>query len=94
MGRSLPAEPALALQLGISRPSLREGIKALESVGVLQSRHGEGVFVADFSFDSIVDNLPYSMLADRVQLGQLLEVREALEVGIHHKLLAASAPTQ
>ena len=42
VGQSLPPEPAMALQLGISRPSLREGIKALESVGVLQSRHGEG----------------------------------------------------
>jgi len=86
VGQSLPPEPAMALQLGISRPSLREGIKALESVGVLQSRHGEGVYVASFSFDSIVDNLPYSMLADRVQLGQLLEVREALEVGMLGKL--------
>lgn len=87
VGQSLPPEPALAQQLGISRPSLREGIKALESVGVLQSRHGEGVYVANFSFDSIVDNLPYSMLADRVQLGQLLEVREALEVGMLDKLI-------
>lgn len=87
VGQALPPEPAMAQQLGISRPSLREGIKALESVGVLQSRHGEGVYVANFSFDSIVDNLPYSMLADRVQLGQLLEVREALEVGMLDKLM-------
>lgn len=87
VGQSLPPEPVMAQQLGISRPSLREGIKALESVGVLQSRHGEGVFVASFSFDSIVDNLPYSMLADQVQLDQLLEVREALEIGMLDKLI-------
>lgn len=81
-GQALPSEAALAQQLGISRPSLREAMKALESVGVLESRHGEGVFVAGFSFDAIVDNLPYSLVADDVQLFHLLEVRTALEVGM------------
>ena len=86
-GDALPAEAAFAQQLGISRPSLREGVKALESVGVLESRHGEGVFVADFSFDPIVDNLPYSLLADDAQLLHLLEVRTALEVGMIPKIV-------
>jgi DNA-binding FadR family transcriptional regulator len=81
-GEALPPEAALAQQIGISRPSLREGMKALESVGVLQARHGEGVFVSGFSFDAIVENLPYSMLADDLQLLHLLEVRTALEVGM------------
>ncbi|HPW06989.1 MAG TPA: FadR/GntR family transcriptional regulator [Burkholderiaceae bacterium] len=86
-GDALPAEAAFAQQLGISRPSLREGVKALESVGVLESRHGEGVYVADFSFDPIVDNLPYSLLADDAQLLHLLEVRTALEVGMIPKIV-------
>lgn len=86
-GDALPAEAAFAHQLGISRPSLREGVKALQSVGVLESRHGEGVFVADFSFDPIVDNLPYSLLADDTQLLHLLEVRTALEVGMIPKIV-------
>jgi DNA-binding FadR family transcriptional regulator len=88
VGDPLPPEAALAQQLGISRPSLREGVKALESVGVLEARHGEGVFVTNFSFDSIVENLPYSMLADNAQLTQLLEVRTALEVGMIPKIVA------
>jgi DNA-binding FadR family transcriptional regulator len=87
-GDALPAEAAFAQQLGISRPSLREGVKALESVGVLESRHGEGVFVSDFSFGPIVDNLPYSLLADDAQLLHLLEVRTALEVGMIPKIVA------
>lgn len=86
-GDALPAEAAFAQQLGISRPSLREGVKALQSVGILESRHGEGVFVADFSFDPIVDNLPYSLLADDAQLLHLLEVRTALEVGMIPKIV-------
>lgn len=91
-GEALPPEAALAQQLGISRPSLREGMKALESVGVLQARHGEGVFVAGFSFDAIVDNLPYSMLADDLQLLHLLEVRTALEVGMVPRIVGLIPP--
>lgn len=52
MGDPLPPEAVLAKELGISRPSLREGMKALESLGIVESRHGEGVFVAPFSFDT------------------------------------------
>jgi DNA-binding FadR family transcriptional regulator len=63
-------------------------MKALESLGVLESRHGEGVFVAGFTFDAIVENLPYSMLADDLQLLHLLEVRTALEVGMIPRIVS------
>ena len=49
-GAALPPEGELAQQLGVSRNSVREGIKALESVGVLEVRRGSGVFVMAFSF--------------------------------------------
>lgn len=82
LGDALPPEAALAKQLGISRPSLREGVKALESLGIVEARHGEGVFVSAFSFDTIIENLPYSIVADGKKLVDLLQVRAALEVGI------------
>ncbi|SUW30856.1 GntR family transcriptional regulator [Brucella abortus] len=44
-GAPLPPEGELAARLGVSRNSVREAIKALESVGVLESRRGIGVFV-------------------------------------------------
>lgn len=87
-GESLPSETVLAQKLGISRPSLREGVKALESVGVLEARHGDGVYVSGFSFDAIVENLPYSMQADNAQLLQLLEVRAALEIGMIPRIVS------
>lgn len=80
-GDPLPPEATLAKELGISRPSLREGVKALESVGIVESRHGEGVFVNAFSFDAIIENLPYSMVADGKSLRDLLQVRYAIELG-------------
>jgi DNA-binding FadR family transcriptional regulator len=80
-GDGLPPEGVLAEDLGISRPSLREAVKALESLGILESRHGEGIYVKEFTFDSILENLPYSMVANAAQVTDLLYVRTYLELG-------------
>jgi len=45
-GQRLPSERALAAQLGLSRPTLREAVCALVIMGLLESRHGAGTFVA------------------------------------------------
>lgn len=80
-GDPLPPETALARQLGISRNSVREAVKALESLGILETRHGSGLFVRDFSFEPLLENLPYGLLSDLQQLADLQEVRRLLEVG-------------
>lgn len=80
-GDGLPPEGVLAEDLGISRPSLREAVKSLESLGILEARHGEGIYVKAFSFDSILENLPYSMVADDAQVTDLLYARTYLELG-------------
>jgi DNA-binding FadR family transcriptional regulator len=87
-GDALPAEGQLAQELGISRPSLREAMKSLESLGVVESRHGEGIYVRAFSFDSIIDNLPYAFIADGHSLRDLLQVRAAIEMGAVPAILA------
>lgn len=46
-GERLPSEPALAAQLSVSRPSLREALSVLETLGVLEIKRGSGVFVKD-----------------------------------------------
>ena len=46
-GDRLPAERELAKKVGVSRPILREAIKALEDKGLILSRQGEGTFVAN-----------------------------------------------
>jgi GntR family transcriptional regulator len=45
-GDRLPSEPELARSLGVSRPSLREGIALLEEDGVVRRLHGSGTYVA------------------------------------------------
>ncbi|WP_025660065.1 FadR/GntR family transcriptional regulator [Rhizobium sp. IBUN] len=86
-GTLLPAESELATQLGVSRNSLREGIKALESLGVLESRRGVGIFVKAFSFEPLLDNLAYGLGGALRQIEEVIEIRRTLEVGLIGKTL-------
>jgi GntR family transcriptional repressor for pyruvate dehydrogenase complex len=77
-GSRLPPERALAAQLGVGRPSLREAIKALNVLEVLESRRGAGTFVR--SRQPIVSRPDFSD-RDSTELGvlDLLEVRKIIE---------------
>lgn len=52
-GERLPAERRLAAELGVGRPTLREALRALQLLGILDVRHGDGVFVA--GLDTILE---------------------------------------
>ena len=81
-GDSLPPESVLATELGMSRLSLREATKSLESLGVVEARQGEGIFVKPFTFDSILDNLPYGLFVYGKSMQDLFEVRSGMEQGL------------
>src|SRR5688572_30546071 len=46
-GDRLPAERDLAARVGVSRPTVRAGLRALAAIGVVQSRHGSGTYIPD-----------------------------------------------
>lgn len=83
-GDPLKPEAELARQFGVSRNSIREAVKALESTGILETRRGSGVYVRAFSFDPLLDNLAYGLLHDQDEraLGELLELRKVLETAL------------
>lgn len=92
-GAALPPESFLAKQLGVSRNSVREAIKALESLGILETRRGVGVFVRAFSFAPLIDNLAYG-LGDRLRdVDELREIRRVLEVGLIDRIIAEITDT-
>lgn len=61
-GDRLPAEKELALELGVSRGSLREGVRALVVLGILEARHGDGTYVTDLDPATLLS--PVAFLAD------------------------------
>jgi len=91
-GDALPPESVLARELGVGRNSVREAIKALESVGVLETRRGIGVFVRDFSFDPLLEHLPYGLGRELRDVEDVLEIRRTLELGLIEKAVAAIGP--
>ncbi len=78
-GSKLPPERALAVELGVSRPAVREAIKVLGGLGVLESRHGSGTFVK--LAEPVAELSPISMGEAGIEprVLDLLEVRKLLE---------------
>jgi GntR family transcriptional repressor for pyruvate dehydrogenase complex len=77
-GDRLPGERELCELLGVSRASVREALRALETRGVIQVRHGKGVFVA--APDEGEQALHRFARLREVGLEELFAMREVLEV--------------
>lgn len=83
-GDRLPPERDLAKQLGISRPTLRSGIRTLSAVGVLKSKQGAGTFVVEASVSPALDSNPLRLLASLhgFSSAEMFEARLLLEMAI------------
>src|SRR5258705_11786025 len=83
-GDRLPPERDLAKLLGVSRPTLRAGIRSLATVGILQSRQGAGTFVAERDESPTLDGSPLRMLSalHGFTSDEMFEARLALEMSI------------
>lgn len=82
-GDRLPSHAELCAGLGVGRTSLREGLRLLQTAGVVETRPGLGIFVTSFSLGPHVLEVSHYLLDDpsrSPELIELLEVREALEV--------------
>jgi DNA-binding FadR family transcriptional regulator len=76
----------------VSRPVVREAMRALESLGVIYSRRGEGRYVSRFSLAPVLQSLNYSLLFDTEDVRQMIEVRERLEASFVDQAIACMDP--
>ena len=90
-GDRLPPERELAEKFVVSRTSVREALRALESLGLIEIRPGEGTFVRQVSLDALVGPLALVMTSQREAIGELFEARRVLEPAI--AVLAAGRAT-
>lgn len=79
-GDRLPSEMALATRLGVSRNVVREAIKGLEALGLVEVRVGLGVFVKAADLDDFLTNFAYGLLFDGQSVLELYEIRQRLEL--------------
>ena len=78
-GDRLPSERTLAIDMGVSRPSLREAMQKLVSKGLLTTRHGGGTFVTDRLEAHFVDPWSDMLKGNPLLHRDLLEFRQMLE---------------
>jgi GntR family transcriptional regulator, transcriptional repressor for pyruvate dehydrogenase complex len=79
-GDRLPPEKELSEALGLSRSSLREAVKALEIIRVLDVRRGDGTYVTSLTPDTLLDAMSFMVdIHQDSSLLELFEVRRILE---------------
>ncbi len=78
--------------LHVSRDSLRDGIRALELVGLVEPRQGEGNVVHEPSADSLINPLTTLLLHQRELVGDLLEFRRMIEPTLARRAAKNASP--
>jgi DNA-binding FadR family transcriptional regulator len=81
-GDKLPPERELAAMMQVSRPSLREALRALSLMNVLEVRQGAGTFVTSLETELLVEHLDFVLSLDESSLIELFEARKIVEIGI------------
>jgi DNA-binding FadR family transcriptional regulator len=97
-GDPIPTETTLARDLGISRNSLREALKALAMAGVVETRHGLGTYVGQASLAPLIDGMAFNLIQnisrDTRTLREMLQLREILELELVRRVTGMHAPEQ
>jgi GntR family transcriptional repressor for pyruvate dehydrogenase complex len=75
----LPSERELAETFKVSRTSVREALRALESQGLIVSRSGMGNFVADLPVESLIRPLARLLIDEKKTLADVFEMRKLIE---------------
>jgi GntR family transcriptional repressor for pyruvate dehydrogenase complex len=75
----LPPERELATLLGVSRPVVREALRALSIMGVIEIRQGSGTFVTSLEPRQLISHLDFVFSRDRSALLKTLEARRVVE---------------
>ncbi|MEE1845487.1 MULTISPECIES: FCD domain-containing protein [unclassified Streptomyces] len=97
-GDALPTEPALCEALGASRSSVREAVKILDALDIVDVRHGHGTYVGRLSLSALVESLTFRGLLspddDFQVMADLVDVRELFERGMADRIVSLLSEEQ
>jgi DNA-binding FadR family transcriptional regulator len=85
-GDAIPTELELMDELSVSRNSVREAVRGLRALGIVDIRHGHGTFVGEASLRALSPSLSFRAMIDADDsvsgLRNLIDIRELIEVGM------------
>lgn len=81
-GDRLPAEMELTKMLSVSRGSVREAMKILSALGIIEIKRGDGTYVSDRGGEVLFDPLLFSLIVSQPRFDELKELRQILEVNV------------
>src|SRR5438309_8177201 len=93
-GDLLPPERELAVRLGVGRSSVRDAVRTLEVMGILEPRQGHGTLVRDLSADALVVPLASVLTRKRELVSELLDVRRMIEPGLAARAARNATPEE
>jgi len=80
-GDRLPPEGKLAAQFGVGRTSVREAMKVLAALGIIEIRRGDGTFIATGDSFQLLNPLEFALILERGEARELLELRRVIDLG-------------
>ncbi len=92
-GDKLPPEREMTQRLGIGRPALREGLKSLEMLGLVERRHGLGNFIINKVQASYFEPLSLSFMLNHGTESEIFEMRNCLETYTAAKAAEIATPS-
>ncbi|MDK6260019.1 MULTISPECIES: FadR/GntR family transcriptional regulator [Corynebacterium] len=95
-GDLLPSEADMCEDLGCSRSSIREAVRTLATLDIVEVRHGYGTFVSGMSLSPLVEGLVFRTLVDSERaverMRNIVEVRYGLDTAVTTGLMGALTP--
>ncbi|WP_370876148.1 FadR/GntR family transcriptional regulator [Neobacillus ginsengisoli] len=79
-GDKIPSERELSERLNVGRSSVREALRALELLGLIETRRGEGTFIRDFRGHQLVQLLSTFILQDEKAKRDVFETKQLIEI--------------
>jgi GntR family transcriptional regulator, transcriptional repressor for pyruvate dehydrogenase complex len=81
-GDKIPSERELSERLNVGRSSVREALRALELLGLIETRRGEGTFIRDFRGNQLVQLLGTFILQDEKAKLDVIETKNMIEMDL------------
>ena len=93
-GDKLPSERELAEMLSVSRSSIRDAIRSLELMGMVEPRQGAGTIVCEMTTNSLANPLANALKRKEEHISELLDFRKILEPALASRAATHASPDE